>query len=121
MNFLNQKNANKLNRGEHDRNFDDVISMMSDYSIPGIAHPVRYTDKTGKNKYLYMQEMMTRYKSLSGKPLFAEGYYQVYPRYYDKDTMKELLPYIEYVKTKANAYNIINTGSTDSHSNNIFD
>lgn len=120
--FYKPENANKWNRTYPDRDFDDLILMMSDYAIPGVAHPIRYTNRIGENKFLYMEEMMNRYKQLSKKPLFTEAYYQVYPRYYDKKFVEqEILPYMKYVKQKSDEYNIIKTGSTDSHSTTIFD
>ncbi len=124
--FLNQEfykapDANKWNRTRPDRDFDQVITMMSKYAIPGIAHPVRYTDRIDGNRYLYVDEMMKRYSQLSAKPLFAEGYYQVYPRYYSHEFVKNyILPYNSFVNKKTDEYNIIKTGSTDSHSEEIF-
>ena len=119
--FFKPKNANKWNRIKPDRDFDDLILMMSKYSIPGIAHPIRYTNNLRENKELYMEEMMSRYGELSKKTLFAEGHYQVYSRYYDPYVMKhEILPYMDFVKKKADEHNIIKTGSTDSHSGYIF-
>ena len=76
--FYKPKNANKWNRVKPDRDFDIVISTMSEYSIPGVAHPVRYTDGLGENRKLYTEEMMRRYGVLSKKPLFTEAYYQVF-------------------------------------------
>lgn len=119
--FFKAKDANKWNRIKPDRDFDYVITMMSEYSIPGVAHPIRYTDCMGKDKYPYMEEMLDRYKNLSKKPLFTEIYYQAYPRYYEPKIMEqEVLPYNEFIKKKADEYNILKTGSTDSHSRIIF-
>lgn len=118
--FFKPEWANKWNRQDSDRDFDDVIEMMSNYAIPGVAHPIRYTNLTDRDKY--MEEMMSRYTALTKKPAFTEGYYQVYPRFYEKDFLeKEILPYMEYVNKKADEHNIIKTGSTDSHSMTIFD
>ena len=120
--FYKSPKANKWNRYGKDRDFDKLISMMSKYSIVGIAHPIRYTNRIGKKKYMYMDEMLNRYSKLSTKPLFAEGYYQVYPRYYSRKMIKNvILPYSEYVNKNLDEYNIIKTGSTDSHSKTIFD
>ena len=120
--FYKAPDANKWNRQNPDRDFDYVIIMMSKYAISGVAHPIRYTNRIGQNKFLYMEEMMNRYESLSKKPLFTEAYYQVYPRYYEPNfVQQEILPYMEFVKQKANEHNIIKTGSTDSHSMIIFD
>ena len=95
--------------------------MMSDYSIPGIAHPIRYTDDIGKNKYLYIDEMLKKYKVLSKKPLFIEGYYQSYKKYYDEKTIKNnILPYVKYANKKADEYKILKTGGIDSHGHSIF-
>lgn len=119
--FFKPKGASKWNRTKPDRDFDFVISKMSKYSIPGVAHPIRYTDELGENKNLYIEEMMNRYMKLSKKPLFTEAYYQVYPRYYKpSDLEREILPYMDFVKNKADEYSIIKTGSTDSHSGIIF-
>lgn len=118
--FYKPENANKWNRMGPDRNFDDVILMMSKYSIPGVAHPLRYISKLGKNRELYLEEMLGRYSSLSKKPLFTEAYYQVYPRYYNqKDMEKKILPYTDFVNKTADKYHIFKTGSTDSHSKSI--
>ena len=69
-----------------------------------------------------MEEMLDRYKSLSKKPTFAEAYYQVYPRYYKPDVIREeIIPYNKYVNQKTKEKGIIRTGSTDSHSKVIFD
>ncbi|MBR6126557.1 PHP domain-containing protein [bacterium] len=120
--FYKPKNANKGNRVLPDRDFDYVIEMMSKYAIPGIAHPIRYTNRIGQNKHLYMEEMIDRYTNLTNKHAFMEGFYQVYPRYYEaKFFNEEILPYIDYVNKKADEHNIIKTGSTDSHSMTIFD
>ena len=120
--FFKPSSANKWNRTSPDRDFDYVILMMSKYAIPGIAHPIRYTNRIGNNKYKYMDEMMSRYVSLTSKIPFAEGYYQVYPRYYEKEFFKGVIsPYIEFVNNKADQHGITKTGSTDSHSFTIFD
>ena len=89
--FYKAPNANKWNRKAYDRNFEDVISMMSKYSIPVVAHPVRYTTRIEGDKYLYMNEMFEKYAQLSKKPLVTEGYYQVYPRYYKPDMYKTIV------------------------------
>ena len=120
--FYKAPNANKWNRYGKDRDFDKLIPMMSKYAITGIAHPIRYTTRIGKNKHLYMEEMLDRYSKLSTKPLFAEGYYQAYPRFYSHEKLKNvIIPYSDYVNKKLGEKNIIRTGSTDSHSKTIFD
>lgn len=125
--FLNKEfykgpKANAWNRYGSDRDFDKLISTMSKYAIPGIAHPIRYTNRIGKNKYMYMEEMLDRYSKLSKKPLFAEGFYQVYPRYYSAEMIKnEIIPYSKFVNKKLDDRGITKTGSTDSHSDIIFD
>lgn len=125
--FLNKEfykafNANKWNRGKKDRDFDDVIKMMSKYSIPVVAHPVRYTTRIKGNKYLYMNEMLDKYSKLSNKPLVIEGYYQAYPRYYSPEMYKRIvIPFNNYINQKAAELGILRTGSTDSHSKTIFD
>ena len=112
----------KWNRGKKDRDFDYIIPVMSKYAIPGIAHPIRYTNRLGEKKFLYMEEMFDSYSKLSTKPLFAEVYYQVYPRYYPAEFYKTtIIPYQKFVNEKAQKYGITRTGSTDSHSMIIFD
>lgn len=119
--FYKAPNANKWNRMGYDRDFDYVISMMSKYSIPGVAHPIRYTKRINRDKHLYFDEMFERYKLLSTKPLFTEGYYQVYPRFYTPEDYENYVkPTNQYVIKKADELGIIKTGSTDSHSTEIF-
>lgn len=120
--FYKSPSANKWNRQGEDREFNSLVSMMSKYALVGVAHPIRYTNRIGKDKFLYIDEMMSQYKASSPKVKFTEGYYQVYPRYYDKEFVKtDILPYMDYVNKKADSYNILKTGSTDSHSTGIFD
>lgn len=120
--FYKAPNANKWNRGKRDRNFNDVIKMMTKYSIPAVAHPVRYTTRIQGNKHLYMDEMMKQYAGLSSKLLVTEGYYQVYQRYYNPEMYDNIvIPFNNYINQKATEYGIMRTGSTDSHSFTIFD
>jgi hypothetical protein len=120
--FYKPKSANKWNRQGTDRDFNYLVSMMSKYALVGVAHPVRYTTRLKDKKFSYVDEMMSEYKNSSNKLKFTEGYYQVYPRYYEKEVIKtEILPYMDYINKKADNYNIIKTGSTDSHGMGIFD
>lgn len=119
--FYKADKKDKYNRPKPDRKFQKVISMMNKYSIPGIAHPARYSTRIGKKKLLYIDDMLNQYKKISSKPLFLEGYYQTYPKYYSKEEMeKMLLPYVKEINKKADNLGIMKTGSTDSHSKTIF-
>ena len=120
--FYKAPNANKYNRYGQDRDFVKLIPMMSKYSLPGIAHPIRYTNRIGENKFLYIEELLKSYSELNTKPLFAEGYYQAYPKFYHPEKIKrEIIPYSKYLNKKLDEYNITKTGGTDSHSKTIFD
>ena len=95
---------------------------MNDYSIAGIAHPVRYSSRINEKKLLYIDEMLKQYKSLSKNPLFLEGYYQKYPKYYSEEEMEKIvLPYVKEINKKADELGIIKTGSLDSHGKSIFE
>ncbi len=124
--FLNKEfykpNLNdKWNRKLPDRDFDWVISTISNYGIVGVAHPARYTTFMKEKKYPYITEMLTRYKSLTTNTPFTEGYYQSYkvtstgPHLGD-----EYDKYINYINTEAKRLGINRTGSTDAHGSSIF-
>lgn len=119
--FLNKefykKDLNdRYNRPMPDRNFDWVISVMSNYGITGPAHPARYTSHLGKKKYAYMTEMLTRYKQLNKNTSFTEGYYQSYPATSTKDNLgNEYEYYITYINNECKRLGILRSGSTDAH------
>ncbi len=119
--FLNKefykKNLNDpYNRTTPDRNFDWVISVMSNYGITGPAHPARYLSHLGKKKYAYMTEMLTRYKQLNKNISFTEGYYQSYPATGTKEHLGNEYDYfIDYINKECHRLGILRSGSTDSH------
>lgn len=119
--FYKRDDANKWNRWFPDRTFEFAISYMSDYSIPAIAHPIRHGLSEDKYKKVYFDEMLTKYKKLSKKPLIVEGYYQVYPRYFSDEYYKtRVIEYIDYINKKADELGILKTGGTDAHGASIF-
>lgn len=119
--FLNKEFYKKdlndpFNRPMPDRNFDWVISVMSNYGITGPAHPARYTSHLGKKKYAYMTEMLTRYKKLNRNISFTEGYYQSYPATSTKEHLgDEYEYYIKYINNECKRLGILRSGSTDAH------
>lgn len=125
--FLNKeffkKNLNdKYNRIPPDRDFDWLVNTMSNYGIVGIAHPARYTIFLGKDKYAYVEELMTRFKDAAGENLiFTEGYYQIYQYIYETAQLgKEYDKYLKHINTEAQKRGILLDGSTDVHGLNIF-
>lgn len=97
------------------RDFVWTVKTMSKYGIPGVAHPARYTMHLGKDKYPYINEMLTAYKKITRKQPFTEAYYQSY-----NDDIKLDSDYIDYIDFKANQLKISRTGSTDAHGRTIF-
>ena len=124
--FLNKefykKNLKDVwNRTYPDRDFNRVISFMSDYGIVGIAHPARYLEHLGNDKEDYIKELLNSYKNENkNKILFLEGYYQVYhlitPKFDD-----EFKAFLSFINTEANKLGIYRTGSTDTHGLSIFE
>lgn len=104
------------------RDFDDVIEMMSDYGIVGVAHPARYITHLNENKYPYIREMLSRLKNISHNDVvFTEGYYQTYPLLPEKDELgDEYQPFLDYINAAAKELGIIRTGSTDTHGESLF-
>lgn len=101
--------------------FDGIIYTMSEYGIVGIAHPARYTEHLGNKKYPYITELFTRYKDLSGKVKFTEGYYQSYKQTSTGGLLgSEYDKYINHINSEAKRLGIIRTGSTDAHGESIF-
>jgi len=124
--FLNKefykKDLNdKWNRIFPERDFDWVIKTMSNYGIVGPAHPARYTTFLKEKKYPYITEMLERYKTLNKNIPFTEGYYQSYPvTSTGPDLGDEYEKYINHINNECKRLNIIRTGSTDAHGNDIF-
>ena len=125
--FLNKEFYKKnpyggWNRTLPDRDFDWLVKTMTNYGIVGIAHPARYTAFLGKDKYAYIEELMTRFKNSAGENLiFTEGYYQVYPLLPDKNLLgKEYNKYLKHINTEAQKRGILLDGSTDVHGLTIF-
>ena len=117
-----KKNLNdKWNRTMPDRDFDWVISVMSNYGIPGVAHPARYTSQMKEKKYPYISEMFERYAKLSKNTLFTEGYYQSYKLTYTASHLgHEYKKYTDYINNEAKRAGIIRTGGTDAHGDSLF-
>ncbi|MBQ9246826.1 hypothetical protein IJ182_11245 [bacterium] len=119
--FWKNSYENKWNRNYPDRDFDWTIKTMSEYGIVGIAHPARYNVWLKEKKYAYITEMLTRYKSLTNKLAFVEGYYQSYHKLPEKDELAlEYDEYLKYIIEEANRLGIYNTGSVDAHHHSIF-
>ena len=125
--FLNKEFYKKYpyggwNRTYPDRDFDRLVKTMSNFGIVGIAHPARYTAFLGKNKYAYVEELMTRFREAAGENLiFTEGYYQVYPLLPDKNLLgKEYDKYLKHINVEAQKRGILLDGSTDVHGLTIF-
>lgn len=121
--FYKKDLNDKLNRPIPDRDFDDVILMMKEYGIVGIAHPARKTTFLKDKKYAYMEEMLKRYKTLAGgdsNPLFTEVYYQSYSYSTAKKNLgSEYEKYLKYINDEAQKLGIIRTGSIDNHGKSI--
>ena len=120
--FKKRNPYDRWNRTYPDRDFDWLVKTMSNYGIVGIAHPARYTAFLGKDKYAYVEELMTRFKEAAGENLiFTEGYYQVYPLLPDKNQLgKEYDKYLKHINTQAQKRGILLDGSTDVHGLTIF-
>ena len=118
--FYKKNLKDKWNRQLPDRDFDFVITELSNYGLIGIAHPARYIDFLGKENKNYIKELLQHYKSKNkNKVCYLEGYYQVYPliiKNYDEE-FKNLL---DYINLEAKAQGICRTGSTDVHGYSIF-
>lgn len=102
------------------RDFDEVIRIMKNHGIVGVAHPARYVSHLKKDKYAYIEEMLGRLKQTS-ENVFTEGYYQTYPVLPDKEELgNEYEEFLEHINKTAKNYGIIRTGSTDTHGYSIF-
>lgn len=104
-----------------ERDFDETIKTMSEYGLVGVAHPARYTAHLNDNKQKHIENMFDRYAANSNKPLFTEGYYQVYKgREIEKVMGDKFGAYLDFINEQAEKRNIIRTGSTDAHGPSIF-
>ena len=118
--FYKKNLKDKWNRTFPDRDFEEVISMMSEYGLVGIAHTARYLEhlKTEQQKK-YIKKLFEDYKNKNKNNCwFIEGYYQSYKasmQNFDKNT--EVL--IENINKEAKQSNINLTGSTDVHGYSI--
>ena len=90
--------------------------MMKKYGIVGVAHPARYSFYLDERRNSYVPEMLQCYieNGKSAKILFVEGYYQSYP---DEEGFKD---YVQFINRETEKYNIMKTGSTDTHGESIF-
>lgn len=120
--FFEKKIADdKINIKQPITDFDWAVDMMSDHALVGIAHPARYTEHLGDNKYDYITELFSRYKGMKGKVKFAEGYYQSYKQTSTGGLLgSEYDKYINYINSEAKRLGIIRTGSTDAHGMSVF-
>jgi len=119
--FYKKDLNDKWNRKLPDRDFDWIITTMSEYGIVGIAHPARYTTFMKEKKYPYITEMLTRYKNLTTNIPFAEGYYQSYKVTSTGPNLgDEYDKYINHINSESERLGINRTGSTDAHGNSIF-
>lgn len=102
------------------RDFDEVIKIMKNHGIVGVAHPARYVSYLKNDKYPYIEEMLGRLKQTS-ENVFTEGYYQTYPVLPDKEELgNEYEDFLKHINKTAKNYDIIRTGSTDTHGYSIF-
>lgn len=117
--FYKKNLKDKWNIPEHEPDFEWLVKKMSDYGIPGIAHPATYSDHLGDRKNAHIDELFDKYKANTKKIPFAEGFYQTYPsKYYEKNN--EFSDYYAYIKNTAKSKGIIRTGSQDSHGLTLF-
>lgn len=118
--FYKKNLKDKWNRTRPDRDFDEVITYMSDFGLIGIAHPARYLKKLGNKKEAYLKELFERYKSLNkNKILFTEGYYQTY-KISLKPTDGITKDLLNYINNEAKHAGVYRTGSTDIHGYSLF-
>lgn len=124
--FLNKEfkktdKSDRWNKKDPERSFQEVVSMMKNYGMVGIAHPALYSVKLGERKFEFFNDMLNKYKKLYDRTLFYEGYYQSYPVFdREKDLRKEYEDYVKYINKYAESNGIIRTGSTDAHGTTIF-
>ena len=117
--FYKKDLKDKWNNTQPERDFEWIISNLSDYGIPGIAHPATYTDYLGDKRNTHIVELFDKYISKAKKVPFTAGYYQTYPSaYYELNN--ELHDYYKFIEKTAKEKGIIRTGSTDTHGLNIF-
>lgn len=116
--FYKKDLNDKWNIPKQEWDFELLVKIMSNYGIPGIAHPARYSDHLGEFKYNHIDELFEKYSFLSKKVLFTEGYYQSYSDKYSVEN--EYIDYVNYIEQSAKKRGIIRTGSTDSHGFSIF-
>lgn len=129
--FLNEEfyktpEANPWNRPRKNpefEDFDNVIKVMNNYGIVGVAHPARYIVQLGDKKYSYLAEMLKRYKSLTpkNKPAFVEGYYQSYAKNAKVELKKEYKNILNFINKESRALGIIRNGGLDTHGTTIFE
>lgn len=120
--FRKKDKKDRWNKKNPERSFQEVISMMKEYGMVGLAHPAMYSVKLGAKKYEFFNDMMDKYKKLYDKNLFYEGYYQSYPIFKQElEMQKEYADYVKYIDKYAIEKGIIRTGSTDAHGLSIFD
>lgn len=128
--FLNQefyksKYASPWNRPRKNpdfEDFDNVIKVINDQAIVGIAHPARYISNLKDKKYLYLEEMFNRYKRLTpeGKPLFVEGYYQAYEKNAKVELKRDYKNVLKFINSEAKKQGICRVGNLDTHGKSIF-
>lgn len=117
--FYKKDLKDKWNIPQHEPDFEWLVSNMSDYGIPGIAHPATYSDYLGERKNAHINELFDKYIAATKKIPFAESYYQTYPsKYYERNN--EFSDYYEYIKKVSGEKGIIRTGSQDTHGLSIF-
>lgn len=118
--FCKPKTANAWNRPRKNpefEDFDNVIKVMNNYGIVGVAHPARYIVQLEDKKYDYLSEMLQRFKSLTpdDKPLFIEGYYQSYWNNAQIDLGNEYTKLLDFINNESRKLGIIRDGSLDTH------
>ncbi len=113
--FYKKNLKDKWNRTLPDRDFEEVISMMSEYGLVGIAHPARYLNHLEKDKEAYIKELIKQYKKNNKNNIvFLEGYYQAY----DSRTITNK-SFLKFINDEAKKEKVYRTGSMDTHGYNI--
>ena len=119
--FYKKNLKDKKNKTYPDRDFNQVIKIILNYGIVGIAHPARYTTSMKDKKYPYITEIFTKYSALSNNILFTEGYYQSYKYTSTGPHLgEEYDKYINHINYEAKRLGIIRTGSSDSHGMSLY-
>ena len=120
--FYKKNKKDKYNKKPQNDNFEELIPKLTKHSIAGIAHPARYLKSIEeKDKALYIEEIFSKYKKLTNKIPFAEGYYQSYsPKDITEFGDLDFDTFLKTINSIADKQGIYKTGSIDVHGSTIF-